>query len=181
MSLEDETNALWRSDDDGETWNVIDKVSGKNTLDVYPHPFDKKKAYILTIGQDHFVTSDQGKSWQTFSTEWPPSLQRNPLSHHATKPGYVLFTGMKCERDNAWSDKLFCEEKVRIYTLDEELSRIEYKIVEAANTQLYRRGTAKTGSIVTRRSLPISLRMAACSPGLRLSSSEARNSPFYVS
>jgi len=82
-------------------------------LDIYLHPFDKNKAYALTVGREHFVTSDKGKSWQKFKTEWPPSLQRNPLSHHATKLNYVLYTGMECIEDRVWRDRFFCEEKVR--------------------------------------------------------------------
>lgn len=117
LSLEDQSKIVWRSDDDGATWKSIEKIPVEKVLDIYPHPFDKKKAYVLTLGREHFVTSDQGKSWQKFETEWPPSLQRNPLSHHATKHNYVLYTGMKCIQDEVWRDKFFCEEKTW-YTKD---------------------------------------------------------------
>ena len=59
------------------------------------------------------MTSDQGKTWQKFETEWEPSLQRNPLSHHATKHNYVLFTGMLCTRNTVWEGQIACEERVR--------------------------------------------------------------------
>ena len=112
LSLEDHSGIVWRSHNDGETWEPVEKTRGKKVFDIYPHPFDKNKAYALTLGREHFMTSDQGKSWQKFETKWPPSLQRNPLSHHAQKHNYVLYTGMECFQDDKWWDRFLCEEKV---------------------------------------------------------------------
>lgn len=70
------------------------------------------KAYLLTVGTNHYKSDDQGKTWKRFETELAPSFQRNPLSHHATKPEYVLFTGMECTQDPVWRDRFDCFENV---------------------------------------------------------------------
>jgi hypothetical protein len=71
------------------------------------HPFDNKRAYVLTKDTTHYMTADRGKTWQSFFTDSSPSSwRRQPLSFHAGDPDKIIFNGQDCMG-------IYCEELVR--------------------------------------------------------------------
>lgn len=85
-----------RSEDAGKTWDKVD-IEGGKAWDLWRHPHDNQKAYIMGKGSTHWHTSDQGKTWQDF--EIPnarPSLFRAPLAFHAEDSDKVLIHGEIC-------------------------------------------------------------------------------------
>ena len=74
-------------------------------LEIQMHPFDNKRAYIITEEQTHWKTLDRGKTWQEFTTDYDASLFREALDYHAGDPDRIIFNGMKCEG-------IFCQEIV---------------------------------------------------------------------
>ena len=110
LALEPDGKNVYRSDNDGKDWDVVDEVKSK-ALDMYQHPFDKEKAVVFGEGKEHWKTSDKGKSWKKFKTELPLSVLQQPLSFNANKPEYVLFAGRECESDTFFP--LGCVDKVR--------------------------------------------------------------------
>lgn len=97
LAQDREAGDVWRSDDAGETWAVIndDEQTG-SVWDVWPHPTNNQRAYILGLSHTHWVTEDQGKTWRRFETDATPSLLRIPFSFHARDPDKVILHGSEC-------------------------------------------------------------------------------------
>lgn len=101
-----DSNTLWRTDNAGESWSEVD-IPYNEAWSMYMHPFDKKRAYYLTKEGTHYKTEDRGETWQSFVTDYPPSVLRNqPLSFHADDHDKIIFNAEDCMG-------IFCEELVR--------------------------------------------------------------------
>ncbi|KAL8726899.1 MAG: hypothetical protein Q9181_005890 [Wetmoreana brouardii] len=101
-----EGGVVHRSEDAGKTWDKVD-IEGK-AWDLWRHPQDNRKAYILGKGSTHWHTNDQGKTWKDFEIPNPkarPSLFRAPLAFHAKDSNKVLIHGEICRIGG-----LICEE-----------------------------------------------------------------------
>lgn len=97
---------IYRSDDAGENWKKIERGAGK-MLELVMHPFDHDRAYIITEDRSHWMTKDQGKSWEPFTTDAQATIFREALTFHAGDPDRIIFNGMDCTG-------IFCEELVGI-------------------------------------------------------------------
>ena len=97
---------VWRSTDAGSTWTECDDVPKGAQVAMLQHPYDNQKAYLLSLGIEHWYTNDQGASWHAFETAYPQSSFRLPLSFHAGDSNKVLFHAMEC------SSMYSCEEVV---------------------------------------------------------------------
>lgn len=97
---------VWRSADAGETWKKVDSVPEGALLELSMHPYDSKRAYIITSGMDHWSTKDRGEHWEKFYTDSKASAFRPALNYHAKDPDRIIFNAMDCTG-------LFCEEEVR--------------------------------------------------------------------
>lgn len=104
--FEDEAeHVVWRSDNAGEDWSKVSGVGEGKLLGVSMHPYDSKKAYIVTNEKTHWKTKDRGETWQEFFTDSSASVFRPPLTYHAGDPDRIIFNGMDCTG-------IFCEEIV---------------------------------------------------------------------
>jgi hypothetical protein len=100
-------NAVYRSENAGETWAKVEDIPYNDAWSMYMHPFDNKRAYVLTKDTTHYMTADRGKTWQSFFTDSSPSAWRlRPLSFHAGDPDKIIFNGQDCMG-------IYCEELVR--------------------------------------------------------------------
>lgn len=100
-----ELNA-YRSDDAGATWAVVDDVPKGALMELIMHPFDSKRAYVITNEKNHWLTQDRGKSWEKFSVDSVASIfQSQALTFHAGDPNRIIFNGMDCTG-------IFCDELV---------------------------------------------------------------------
>lgn len=91
-----EGGIVHRSEDAGKTWKEVD-LKSKEAWDIWRHPYDNQKAYIMGKGSMHWHTNDQGKSWRDFEIpDARPSLFRAPLSFHANESDKVLIHGEVC-------------------------------------------------------------------------------------
>lgn len=105
--LADEADRIiWRSGNAGVNWDKVSAVPEGKALGAVMHPFDRKRAYILTTGSTHWKTSDRGETWEEFDTETQPSDFRQPLEFHAGNPDKIIFNGVDCTGP-------FCSEIVR--------------------------------------------------------------------
>ncbi|KAH7410959.1 hypothetical protein BKA64DRAFT_662233 [Cadophora sp. MPI-SDFR-AT-0126] len=102
-------NDVYRSTDAGATWDKIDEGKGK-MLEISMHPFDKKRAYIITVEKTHYKTSDQGKTWEKFEAGAQATIFNAALTYHAGDPDRIIFNAMDCTG-------IFCSE-LTMYTLD---------------------------------------------------------------
>lgn len=106
-----ETRDVWRSPDGGVTWNLVENVDSGKAYALVMHPFDNKRAYIMSDTSHHWRTDDQGKTWNTFFTDSEFNIFRSEIfSFHAEDPDRIVFNGMDCRG-------IFCDE-VAMYTLD---------------------------------------------------------------
>ncbi|EMR89105.1 putative vacuolar protein sorting targeting protein pep1 protein [Botrytis cinerea BcDW1] len=109
LLYEDRDDAIvYRSEDAGETWKKITAVPEGKMLEISMHPFDSKRAYIITSGKSHWATNDRGEHWEEFFTDNQASVFRPALSYHAKDPDRIIFNAMDCTG-------IFCEE-LSMYT-----------------------------------------------------------------
>lgn len=109
-----ETNTVWRSTDAGENWKKVDDDGQAGQVwDLWPHPFDNQRAYMLGIKTKHWITTDQGETWRSFDSSVVAALFRTtPLAFHGRDPAKVIWNGETCIGGFA------CEE-VAFYTVDD--------------------------------------------------------------
>ncbi|KAJ2776359.1 vacuolar protein sorting/targeting protein PEP1 [Coemansia javaensis] len=92
------------SSDHGARWAAAAGIPAGRAAQLYAHPFEAQTAFVLSGGTEHWVTRDEGRTWEAFSTPLPPtSGGERPLSFHAARPGWVLFVGERChEETSGW-------------------------------------------------------------------------------
>jgi hypothetical protein len=71
------------------------------------HPFDKKRAYIITNKRTHYKTDDRGKTWDEFTADVQASIFREALTFHGGDPDRIIFNAMDCTG-------IFCDESVSL-------------------------------------------------------------------
>ncbi|EWC45975.1 hypothetical protein DRE_04768 [Drechslerella stenobrocha 248] len=101
LSFDSVEGTIFRSEDSGATWSPIKQGEGR-AWDLYQHPFDNTKAYILTTGTKHFKTEDRGKTWQEWDSIDLPSNHQPPLpalNFHSGKgkSDYIILLAQYCE------------------------------------------------------------------------------------
>lgn len=91
------TYNVWRSPDAGESWELVKEAEGE-ALDIYPHPWNNERAYILGRDTEHWITTDQGKSWRKWNSGKQAARLNNgnPFSFHGRDPKKVLWNGEEC-------------------------------------------------------------------------------------
>ncbi|KAI8814666.1 hypothetical protein BJ742DRAFT_184196 [Cladochytrium replicatum] len=96
---ESSTHDIWRSPDEGRTWEKVKDVPNGAAYLVQKHPFAKEVVYILTSKTKHYVSEDKGKSWRSFESPVAPFISggRPILSFHAGRTDHVIFHGEKCD------------------------------------------------------------------------------------
>lgn len=110
MSFDRQTGKVYRSDNDGKDWTKI-SADLEKPLEIFDHPFERKTAIILTETKKHWITKDQGKSWDEFKVPEPPSNKYPVLGFNAKKPEYIIYTGMACDGDDIFT--VTCAHHVR--------------------------------------------------------------------
>ncbi|KAG9240971.1 hypothetical protein BJ878DRAFT_429139 [Calycina marina] len=78
-------------------------------LEVVMHPYDNKRAFVITEDKTHWKTSDRGKSWQEWKTDSLASIFREALTFHAGDADRMIFNAMDCTG-------IFCEEITMVTT-----------------------------------------------------------------
>jgi hypothetical protein len=96
MTFDVHENKVYRSVNAGEDWKVIDEVVGTPVLNIYAHPWDPVRAYIVGREHTHWLTSDQGKTWRRFESEGKPHLLHPALAFHGRDPDKVIFQSRSC-------------------------------------------------------------------------------------
>lgn len=100
----------YRSADAGTHWEALDGVEKGSVLSVLKHPYNHKYAVVLGGNHKHWVTKDQGATWNEFEVPEPPTLSRMPIAFHASDPDRMLFLTADCSGFD-------CKEAV-YYTVD---------------------------------------------------------------
>jgi Sortilin, neurotensin receptor 3, len=101
---------VYRSDNAGEDWSVVDGVPEGRLLELTMHQYDKKRAYIITNERTHYKTDDRGETWTAFEADAQASIFREALTFHGGDPDRIIFNAMDCTG-------IFCEELVGLPTM----------------------------------------------------------------
>ncbi|WVW85580.1 hypothetical protein I302_107618 [Kwoniella bestiolae CBS 10118] len=111
--------AVMRSPDEGKTWSPISGPGEGDAVRLIDHPHNKKMAFIIGRDTTHWVTYNQGDSWQSFETPREASLGASMLSFHAEQDGWILFQGRACEDTGSgkWGGGRSCWDET-FYTQD---------------------------------------------------------------
>ncbi len=100
-------DTIWRSPDAGESWAKVADIPDGKSWTLVMHPFDHKRAYVLTKELSHFKTTDRGESWTEFFADSQPDMYMTyPMSFHAKDPDRIIINSQDC------SAGLFCDEQV---------------------------------------------------------------------
>lgn len=100
-------HVVYRSQDAGVSWDMVAGVPAGKLLEMVMHPYDNRRAYIITNERSHWMTQDRGETWEEFYTDSQASVFRQALTFHAGDPDRILFNGMDCT-------EIFCEELVSL-------------------------------------------------------------------
>lgn len=105
-------DAIFRSDDAGANWSKVKDIPEGEALSLIMHPYDNKRAYVLSEDDMHWRTMDRGASWERFSTRFSPNKNlQEILKFHAGNPDKILMNALDCVVG------IFCSQ-VSVYTLD---------------------------------------------------------------
>lgn len=85
------SRTIYRSEDAGVIWTPLKGVPKGEAFELFKHPYDNKVAVAIGTETTHWISKDQGKSWDEFTTEYKSTRSRAPLSFHATDPDRILF------------------------------------------------------------------------------------------
>lgn len=91
--------AVHLSFDGGLEWKVVNDEAGEMAGAVgfvQMHPFDNRKAYMLGMRGIHWVTTDQGKTWNPFELPVSPTSLPAPLRFHGKDSKKVIIHGAMC-------------------------------------------------------------------------------------
>lgn len=88
---------IYRSEDAGENWKQVKEITESQSLTVIPHPFNDQVAVAVGTALTHWITKDQGKTWNAFKTEDNPVISRAPVVYHASDPDRIIFLTAQCE------------------------------------------------------------------------------------
>jgi len=86
----------YQSRDAGVKWVPITESKGA-VLEVLKHPYNNQMAVIVGDEDEHWITGDQGKTWNVFSVPLPATLSRPAINFHATDASRMLFTAADCK------------------------------------------------------------------------------------
>ncbi|KAJ2359595.1 vacuolar protein sorting/targeting protein PEP1, partial [Coemansia sp. RSA 2610] len=97
LGLDRESGLVYRSGNHGAQWDVVAGVPGGKASRMYAHPFEATVAYVLSDGTEHWLTRDEGVTWQAFSTPLAPTTSgERALGFHAQRARWILYTGERC-------------------------------------------------------------------------------------
>lgn len=119
----------------GETFESIGKMDGK-VKSIYPHPFDRKKAFVFGQERTHWTTDDAGKSWREFKIEQDLPRTGNPLAFHGADSDKLILHTIDCSG--------FICHKPAVYTTDGFKSH--KKLVDSQHGCLWAKTTPEFGT-----------------------------------
>ncbi|KAK2741784.1 vacuolar protein sorting/targeting protein PEP1 [Myotisia sp. PD_48] len=100
---ESEVRNIHISTDAGATWNVLegpDEAMKHQVWSFWPHPFDKKKAYVLGRHHKHWITEDAAKTWRQFEIKEADMkvnlVGRSSLVFHGRDSNKVIVQSHEC-------------------------------------------------------------------------------------
>ncbi|KAJ2398003.1 vacuolar protein sorting/targeting protein PEP1, partial [Coemansia sp. RSA 2603] len=104
LAIDRANGKLHRSSDSGATWGIVEAVPSGQVSRLYVHPYEPQVAYALSEDTQHWMTRDEGATWEAFSTELPPTTSgERPLAFHAERTGWIMYTGERCvEEKSGW-------------------------------------------------------------------------------
>ncbi|KAJ2812173.1 vacuolar protein sorting/targeting protein PEP1, partial [Coemansia sp. 'formosensis'] len=104
LGIDKSGGRIFRSSDSGANWNAVSSIPSGKAVRLYAHPHEPSIAYVLSDASEHWVTHDEGKSWEAFSSPLPATTSgERPLGFHAERSGWIMFIGEKCvEESGGW-------------------------------------------------------------------------------
>ncbi|KAJ2358042.1 vacuolar protein sorting/targeting protein PEP1 [Coemansia sp. RSA 2618] len=121
LGLDRASGVVYRSSDHGSKWDHVSDIPAGQATRMYAHPFEPRMAFVMTEDTLHWVTRDEGKTWEAFSTPLAPTTSgERALSFHAQRSRWVLFIGERCVEESVgwWPfPRLVCHDEA-FYTRD---------------------------------------------------------------
>lgn len=96
LAYDRDAGVLYRSTDAGEHWDQVKSIPEGEVGDLWQHPYDPNRAYVLSPGHRHWYTKDQGQTWHEFETDASPGPWKAPLKFHASDSDKIIFQGDSC-------------------------------------------------------------------------------------
>ena len=116
---------VWRSNDEGKSWEMVADIPAGEAWSLVEHPFDRNVAFVLGKSTTHYRTINRGTSWQSFTVAAPPAVGAPALAFHARKWDWILYMGTLCDGDGkGWGSS--CYDLVRCDDVLARLTRQTY-------------------------------------------------------
>ncbi|KAF2724918.1 glycosyl hydrolase [Polychaeton citri CBS 116435] len=83
--------------DGGFEWQSFKDVDKGGVAAIFKHPYHDKTAVAVGNETKHWITKDQGRSWDSFETEMPVALTPSSIAFHGSDPNHIIFMGAFCK------------------------------------------------------------------------------------
>ncbi|KAL7422736.1 vacuolar protein sorting/targeting protein PEP1 [Cryptotrichosporon argae] len=135
------TLSVFRSGDEGKTWDAVTGVD--QAVRLIQHPHNNEMAFVIGRSYTHWVTYNRGASWQSFETPREASLMSTPLSFHAEHDGWILYQGVACEDTGTgrWGAGRTCWDET-YYTTDAFRSEAQLMLAQTSQCTFARSSPA---------------------------------------
>ena len=99
MVTDNSPGIVYRSTNAGQDWSPVKDIPQGKIYEVLANPHDNQVAVAIGLEKTHWITKDQGKSWEEFKTKFPAVISRPPISFHATDSDRMIFHVADCLLD----------------------------------------------------------------------------------
>ncbi|CAG8518361.1 10234_t:CDS:10, partial [Racocetra persica] len=90
---------VWKSDDEGYSWELIKDLKGAKVLAMIQNPYFKEHIYFITLSNTQYYTTNAGKSISPMKVREQPNVLELPiLKFHPTEKEWLIYTAsVKCD------------------------------------------------------------------------------------
>ena len=102
LYLDEQEGRVYMSKDDGAKWEKVAEKEVLPAIDIYMHPYDDTRAYIMSAEKSHLSTRDRGETWHKFESAGTPSHRQDMLTFHAGRPDEIILAIQECRGSSIW-------------------------------------------------------------------------------
>ncbi|CAG8561357.1 5634_t:CDS:10, partial [Cetraspora pellucida] len=84
---------IWKSDDEGRSWKLIEQLKGVKVLAMIKNHYFADNIYFITLSEQQYYTTDAGENIESMTVPNRPNTLGLPiLDFHPKKEGWLIYT-----------------------------------------------------------------------------------------